>query len=150
MHSKKFPFFSNGTLFYEKITSIGLVTCSFTGEKYYQMLNNFVIPSLQQRQYQDQTIFIQYGAPPLHTSFAGTATVLQQKFTTEKDISGCFRIAWLSPFQGLTPCDFWLSVCLKSKITELSRNWLCWTITKYGMYERFLHTSYFLLLCMIL
>jgi hypothetical protein len=80
-----------GPFFYENITPTGLETCFVTGSKYRQMLNNCVIPALQQRQCLRKIIFMQDGSPP-HIALL-LQQLLRQKFTIERVISRCFPTA---------------------------------------------------------
>ncbi|GFS33962.1 uncharacterized protein NPIL_115081 [Nephila pilipes] len=65
----------------DKITPKGLVT----GEKYRQMLNIFVIPALQKRQYLGEIIFIQDGSPS--QMVLQVQPLLRQTFTTERIVT---------------------------------------------------------------
>ncbi|GBM11606.1 hypothetical protein AVEN_180153-1 [Araneus ventricosus] len=50
--------------FFEEITANRIQTCSVTGQRYRDMLRDFVIPKLQQRGCLQDIIFMQDGAPP--------------------------------------------------------------------------------------
>ena len=92
--------------FFEQVTPQGLTTCSINAKRYRDMLQTYVIPTLQQRGCQQETIFMQDGAPP-HIAIP-VQQLLRQAFTDARVISRCFSTAWPPRSPDLTPCDFWL------------------------------------------
>lgn len=80
------------------------------------MLENFVIPQLQQRNCIDSTIFMQDGAPP-HIG-RRVKDVLRQHFTDARVISRAFPMNWPPRSPDLNPCDFWLWGYLKSIVYQ--------------------------------
>lgn len=105
-----------GPYFYEEFGRNGLVTCSVNSHRYADMLENFVIPHLQQRNCIDSTIFMQDGAPP-HIG-RRVKDVLRQHFTDARVISRAFPTIWPPRSPDLNPCDFWLWGYLKSVVYQ--------------------------------
>ncbi|KFM74594.1 hypothetical protein X975_20604, partial [Stegodyphus mimosarum] len=108
------PAFVVGPFFFEEITSAGPITCTVTGKRYEALLRNHVLPTLQQRQCVDRTIFMQDGAPP------HIATLVKQllisHFGDDRIISRHFPTAWPPRSPDLNPCDFWLWGYLKNVV----------------------------------
>lgn len=102
-----------GPYFFEEVTPKGLKTCSITSQRYETMLNNYLIPQLQQRKAIGNIVWMQDGAPP-HVSNS-VKQLLQQTFG-DKVISRHFQFAWPPRSPDLTPMDFWLWGYLKSKV----------------------------------
>ncbi|GFU82751.1 uncharacterized protein TNCV_265481 [Trichonephila clavipes] len=73
----------------------GFVTATVTGERYADMLQNRIIPSLADKHLLERTIFMQDGAPP-HIA------------RRVKDL--------LRRSPDLSPCDYWLWGYLKSQV----------------------------------
>lgn len=103
-----------GPYFFEENTSSGPKTCSVNGCRYAFMLQNFVIPSLQQRNCLDTAIFMQDGAPP-HIALPVQA-LLRRNFSDDRVISRSFSTSWPPRSPDLNPCDFWLWGYLKSHV----------------------------------
>ncbi|GFY11648.1 uncharacterized protein TNCV_4231171 [Trichonephila clavipes] len=53
-----------GPFFFEEMRDSGFVTATVTGERYADMLQNCIIPSLADKHLLERTIFMQDGAPP--------------------------------------------------------------------------------------
>ncbi|GBM98902.1 hypothetical protein AVEN_201016-1 [Araneus ventricosus] len=53
-----------GPFFFEEATRNGPVTCTVTAKRFKNMLENFVVPQLQQQQCLDSSTFMQDGEPP--------------------------------------------------------------------------------------
>ena len=53
-----------GPYFFENVTSSDMQTCSITGARYKVMLENYVIPNLQQQNVIDDIVWIQDCIPP--------------------------------------------------------------------------------------
>lgn len=92
----------------------GWKTCSVTAERYLTLLNDHVIPALQQRRALSSVTFMQDGAPP-HVS-RSVKTFLLRKFTEDRLISRGCKNEWPSRSPDLTPADFWLWGYLKSRV----------------------------------
>ena len=107
--------FINGPYFY-KVGRNGLTTCSVNSDRYANMLENFVIPELQQRNCIYSTHFMQDGAPP-HIG-RRVKDVLHQHFTDDRVISRAFPMNWPPRSPDLNPCDFWLWGYLKSVVYQ--------------------------------
>ena len=103
-----------GPFFFEENTRNGPVTCTVTAERYRNMLENFVIPKIQQRQCLDSITFMQDGAPP-HIGLR-VQQFLRQHFTNDRLISRAFPTTWPPRSPDLTPCDFWLWGYLKNLV----------------------------------
>lgn len=102
-----------GPYFFEEVTSNGMQTCSITGPRYKTMLQNYVIPELQQRNVVNDIVWMQDGAPP-HVATC-VRQVLQQNFG-DRVISRNFAVSWPPRSPDLTPMDFWFWGYLKSKV----------------------------------
>ncbi|GBN54214.1 hypothetical protein AVEN_55877-1 [Araneus ventricosus] len=89
------------TVFFEEITANGIQTCSVTGQRYRDMLNDFVIPQLQQRGCLQDIIFMLDGAPP-HID-RHVKQLLRQHFTDSRVISRHFPTAWSSHSPDINP-----------------------------------------------
>ncbi|GFW99874.1 hypothetical protein TNCV_3509931 [Trichonephila clavipes] len=61
----------------------GLATCYVQGKQCHEKLQNYVIPTLQQQDYLQETIFINDGAPPSIASLV--QQLLRQAFTDTSD-----------------------------------------------------------------
>lgn len=87
-----------GLFFYENNTLIGPVTSSVYGEKHHQLLNNVVIPALQQRQCLDKTIFMQDGRHRMHTSLCGYSSRDDRNSPLKESLDTAFQLhAHLGP-----------------------------------------------------
>ena len=78
------------------------MTCSATSNRFADMLENFVMPQLQQKKIINSTIFIQDSAP-LHIG-RWVKDGLHQHFTDARVISCAFPMNWPP---DMNPCDFW-------------------------------------------
>ena len=70
------------------------------------MLENFVIPEIQQRQCLDSITFMQNGVPP-HIGFC-VQQFLRQHFINDRVICRGFPTIWPPRSPDLNPYDFWL------------------------------------------
>ncbi|GBM10703.1 hypothetical protein AVEN_99-1 [Araneus ventricosus] len=102
------------TVFFEEITTNGIQTCSVRGQRYHDMLRNFVIPQLQKRRCLQDIIFKQDVAPP-HID-RRVKQLLRQHFTDAGMISRHFPTTLHPHSPDITPCDFWLWGFLKDNI----------------------------------
>lgn len=103
-----------GPYFFDEIGNDGEAhTVTVNGNRYLQMLQEFVVPQLQQRNLLDETTFMQDGAPP-HTP--RLVKIFLQSHFGERIISRGFANAWPPRSPDLTPLDFWLWGFLKSKV----------------------------------
>ncbi|GFX94615.1 uncharacterized protein TNCV_3088441 [Trichonephila clavipes] len=101
----------------EKVTEMrdsGFVTATVTGERYADMLQNRIIPSLTDKHLLERTIFMQDGAPP-HIS-RRVKDLLRRSFGDDHVLSHHFHHAWPPSSPDLSPCDYWLWVYLKSQV----------------------------------
>ena len=98
--------FIMGPYFLEQVTPQGFTTCSVNAKRYQDLLQTYVIPTLLQRGYLQETIFIQDRAPPHIAS--PVQQLLSRTFTDARVISRCFQIARLPRSPDLTSYDFWL------------------------------------------
>jgi hypothetical protein len=103
-----------GPFFFEEATCSGPRTCTVTARRYKNMLENFVIPQMQQRRCLDSITFMQDGAPP-HIGLC-VQQFLRQHFTNDRVICYAFPTAWPSRSPDLNPCDFWLWGYLKNLV----------------------------------
>ena len=78
------------------------------------MLENFVIPQIQQHQCLDSITFMQDGAPP-HIGLC-VQQFLRQHFTNDRVISRAFPTIWPPRSPDLYPYDFWLWGYLKNLV----------------------------------
>lgn len=103
-----------GPFFFEELRPGGPVTVSVNATRYKSLLENDVIPALQQRQCLDRTIFMQDGATPHIAS--SVKEVLQRRFGNDRIISRHFPTPWPPRSPDITPCDFWLWGFLKNVV----------------------------------
>lgn len=103
-----------GPFFFEETTSQGPKRCSITGTRYCDLLQQKVIPALQDRQHLQTTVFMQDGAPP-HIARPVTA-LLRDHFGDDRIISRSFPTTWPPRSPDLNPCDFWLWGFLKDRV----------------------------------
>ncbi|GBN61464.1 hypothetical protein AVEN_199811-1 [Araneus ventricosus] len=92
--------------FFEKIGPSGPVTCTVNGTRYESLLQNQLIPTLQQRGYVESTICMQDGAPP--NIATPVSQVLNMHFGNDRIISHHYPKAWPQWSPDLNTCDFWL------------------------------------------
>ncbi|GBM02567.1 hypothetical protein AVEN_178497-1 [Araneus ventricosus] len=88
--------------------------CSATGQRYRDMLRDFVIPQPQQRGGLQDIIFKQDSDPP-HID-RREKQLLRQHFTEARVISRHFQTAWPPLSPDITSCEFWLWGYLKDNI----------------------------------
>ncbi|GBL74718.1 hypothetical protein AVEN_243593-1 [Araneus ventricosus] len=93
-----------GPYFFEEITANGIQTCSVTGQRYRDMLRDFVISQLQQCGCLQDIIFMQDCAPP-HID-RRVKQLPRQHFTDARVISRHFTTAWPPRSLDITPATF--------------------------------------------
>ncbi|GFT52303.1 uncharacterized protein TNCV_1065261 [Trichonephila clavipes] len=84
----------------------GFVTATVTGERYADMLQNRIIPSLADKHLLERTIFMQDGTLP-HIA-RREKDVLCRSFGDDRVLSRHFHHAWPPRSPDLSPCDYWL------------------------------------------
>ena len=94
------------------------------------MLENFVMPQIQQHQCLDSIAFMKDGAPP-HIGLY-IQQFLWHYFTDDRVTSRVFPTIWPPRLPDLNPCDFWLWGYLKNLVYRGS---LSFRITKYRKYS---------------
>ncbi|GFT32785.1 uncharacterized protein TNCV_2901771 [Trichonephila clavipes] len=92
----------------------GFVTATVTGERYADMLQNRIIPSLADKHLLEQTIFMQDGTPP-HIA-RRVKDLLRRSFDDDRVLSRHFHHAWPPWSPDLSPCNYWLWGYLKSQV----------------------------------
>ncbi|GBN03483.1 hypothetical protein AVEN_146126-1 [Araneus ventricosus] len=90
------------------------VICTVNGTHCKSLLQNQLIPALQQRGCVDSTIFMQNGAPP-HIA-TPVKQLLNMHFGIDRIIIRHFPTAWSPRSPDLNPCDFWLWDYLKGVV----------------------------------
>ncbi|GFS87703.1 uncharacterized protein TNCV_2942791 [Trichonephila clavipes] len=95
-----------GPFFFEEMRDSGFVTATVTGERYADMLQNRIIPSLADKHLLERTIFMQDGAPP-HIA-RRVKDLLRRSFGDDRVLSRHFHHAWPPRSPDLSPCDYWL------------------------------------------
>jgi len=106
-----------GPYFFQEVNENGeLVSVTVNGGRYLDMLQNFVIPELIQRNQLQQITFMQDGAPPHFTN--PVREYLEQQFGEERIISRGFTNAWPARSPDLTPVDFWFWSYVKSLVYQ--------------------------------
>ncbi|GFU73966.1 uncharacterized protein TNCV_3784811 [Trichonephila clavipes] len=100
--------------FFEEMHDSGFVTATVTGERYADMLQNHIIPSLADKHLLERTIFMQDGAPP-HIA-RRVKDLLRRSFGDDRVLSRHFHHAWLPRSPDFSPCDYWLWGYLKSQV----------------------------------
>ncbi|GFU03451.1 uncharacterized protein TNCV_797501 [Trichonephila clavipes] len=103
-----------GPFFFEEMRDSGFVTATVTGERYADMLQNRIIPSLADKHLLERTIFMQDGAPP-HIA-RRVKDLLRKSFGDDRVLSRHFHHAWPPRSPDLSPCDYWLWGYLKSQV----------------------------------
>ncbi|GFX20723.1 uncharacterized protein TNCV_77801 [Trichonephila clavipes] len=103
-----------GPFFFEEMRDSGFVTATVTGERYADMLQNRIIPSLADKHLLELTIFMQDGAPP-HIA-RRVKDLLRRSFGDDRVLSRHFHHAWPPRSPDLSPCDYWLWGYLKSEV----------------------------------
>ncbi|GFU80118.1 uncharacterized protein TNCV_579981 [Trichonephila clavipes] len=103
-----------GPFFFEEMRDSGFVTATVTGERYTDMLQNHIIPSLADKHLLERTIFMQDGAPP-HIA-RRVKDLLRRSFGDDRVLSRHFHHAWAPRSPDLSPCDYWLWGYLKSQV----------------------------------
>ncbi|GFX32578.1 uncharacterized protein TNCV_3704521 [Trichonephila clavipes] len=121
LHDEKIPVWVEfttstviGPFFFEEMRDSGFVTATVTGERYADMLQNRIIPSLADRHLLKRTIFMQDGAPP-HIA-RRVKDLLRRSFGDDRVLSRHFHNAWPPRSPDLSPCDYWLWGYLKSQV----------------------------------
>ncbi|GFU08424.1 uncharacterized protein TNCV_2901711 [Trichonephila clavipes] len=100
--------------FFEEMRDSGCVTATVTGERYADMLQNRIIPSLVDKHLLERTIFMQDGAPP-HIA-RRVKDLLRRSFGDDRVLRRHFHHAWPPRSPDLSPCDYWLWGYLKSQV----------------------------------
>ncbi|GFT03300.1 uncharacterized protein TNCV_2984851 [Trichonephila clavipes] len=100
--------------FFEEMRDSGFVTATVTGERYADMLQNRIIPSLADKHPLERTIFMQDGAPP-HIA-RRVKDLSRRSFGDDFVLSHHFHHAWPPRSPDLSPCDYWLWGYLKSQV----------------------------------
>ncbi|GBM58922.1 hypothetical protein AVEN_80721-1 [Araneus ventricosus] len=95
-----------GSFFFEENTPHGPQRCSIKGSRHYDLLQQQVIPALQERECLETTILIQDGVP-LHVTLPEQA-LLRVHFGVNLVFSRSFPTASPSHSPDMNPCDFWL------------------------------------------
>ncbi|GFV92937.1 uncharacterized protein TNCV_1693301 [Trichonephila clavipes] len=103
-----------GPFFFEEMRDSGFVTATVTGERYADMLQNRIIPSLTDKHLLERAIFMQDGAPP-HIA-RHVKNLLRRSFGDDRVLSRHFHHAWPPRSPDLSPCDYWLWGYLKSQV----------------------------------
>ncbi|GFU59386.1 transposable element tc3 transposase [Trichonephila clavipes] len=103
-----------GHFFFEILTPQGPERCSVTSPRYRELLQQQVIPALQERQCLQTTIFMQDGATP-HIARQVKA-LLSVNLGDNHVTSRHFPDARPSRSPDLNPCDFWLWRFLKCRV----------------------------------
>ncbi|GBO34169.1 hypothetical protein AVEN_178929-1 [Araneus ventricosus] len=80
-------------------------------KRYKNLLENFVVPQMQQQQCLGSITFMQDGAPT-HIGLC-IQQILRQHFTNDRVISRAFPSTWPSRSPDFNPCDFWFWGYLK-------------------------------------
>ncbi|GFW99641.1 uncharacterized protein TNCV_3418741 [Trichonephila clavipes] len=100
--------------FFEEMRDSGFVTATVTDERYADMLQNRIIPSLADKHLLESTIFMQDGAPP-HIA-RRVKNLLRRSFGDDRVLNRHFHHAWPPRSPDLSPCDYWLWGYLKSQV----------------------------------
>ncbi|GFW81493.1 uncharacterized protein TNCV_2881711 [Trichonephila clavipes] len=103
-----------GPFFFEEMRDSSFVTATVTGERYADMLQNPMIPSLADKHLLERTIFMQDGAPP-HIA-RRVKDLLRRSFGDDRVLSRHFHHAWPPRSPDLSSCNYWLWSYLKSKV----------------------------------
>ncbi|GFT57393.1 uncharacterized protein TNCV_2035191 [Trichonephila clavipes] len=103
-----------GPFFFKEMRDSGFVTATVTGERYADMLQNRISPSLADKHLLERTIFMQDGAPP-HIARC-VKDLLRRSFGDDRVLSRHFHHAWPPRSPDLSPCDYWLWGYLKSQV----------------------------------
>ncbi|GFX51005.1 uncharacterized protein TNCV_2733561 [Trichonephila clavipes] len=132
-----------GPFFFEEMRDSGFVTATVTGERYADMLQNRIIPSLADKHLLERTIFMQDGAPP-HIA-RRVKDLLRRSFGDDRVHSRHFHYALPPRSPDLSPCDYWLWGYLKSQVyrdrptslgmLKVNFRLQCLTITPYMLYS---------------
>ncbi|GFT01511.1 uncharacterized protein TNCV_270151 [Trichonephila clavipes] len=104
----------SGLFFFEEMRDSGFVTATVTAERYADMLQNRIIPSLADKHLLERTIFMQDCAPP-HIA-RRMKDLLRRSFGDDRVLSRNFHHAWPPRSPDLSPCDYWLWGYLKSQV----------------------------------
>ncbi|GFT56793.1 uncharacterized protein TNCV_1268851 [Trichonephila clavipes] len=90
--------------FFEEMWDSGFVTATVTSERYADMLQNRIIPSLADKHLLERTIFMQDGVPP-HIA-RRVKDLLRRSFGDDRVLSRYFHHAWPTRSPDLSPCDY--------------------------------------------
>ncbi|GBM87705.1 hypothetical protein AVEN_57222-1 [Araneus ventricosus] len=93
-----------GTFFFKEATRNGFVTCTMMAKRYKNILENFVVPQIQQQQCLDSITFMPDGVPP-HIGLC-VQHFLRQQLTNDRVISPAFPSTWPSCSPELNLCIF--------------------------------------------
>lgn len=103
-----------GPYFFQEVDGNGeLRTVTTNGDRYLEMLENFVLPELHQRNALAETTWMQDGAP---AHIYGPVTELLQDEFEDRVISRGFPHSWPPRSPDLTPMDFYFWGRLKSLV----------------------------------
>lgn len=105
-----------GPYFYQEFDHNGdLATVTVNSERYLEMLQDFVVPRLEEMDMVDTVTFQQDGAPP---HIGRDVTAYLRHVFGDRIISRGFPDAWPPRSPDLAPCDFWLWGYLKSIVYQ--------------------------------
>ncbi|GFX90703.1 uncharacterized protein TNCV_3195211 [Trichonephila clavipes] len=90
-----------GPFFFEEMRDSGFATATVTGERYADMLQNRIIPSLADKHLLERTIFMQDGASP-HIA-RRVKDLLRRSFGDDRVLSRHFHHAWPPRSSDLSP-----------------------------------------------
>ncbi|GFU72160.1 DUF4817 domain-containing protein [Trichonephila clavipes] len=93
-----------GPFFFEERRDSGFLSATVTGERYADMLQNRIIPSLADKHLLERTIFMQDGAPP-HIA-RRVKDLLRRSFGDDRVLSRHFHHACSPRSPDLSPCDY--------------------------------------------
>ncbi|GBN09698.1 hypothetical protein AVEN_160054-1 [Araneus ventricosus] len=92
-------------MFFEENIPHGRERCSIKDGRYFDLLQQQIIPALQKRKCLETAVFMQDAAPP-HIARPVQA-MFQLHFGEDQVISRSFPTAWPPRFSNLYPCVFW-------------------------------------------
>ena len=108
-------------IFFEKIHDSRFETVSVTDERYADVLQNFIIPSLAHKHLLVSMTFIQDGAPP--RIGWQVKELLCRSIGDDRVQSHHFRFAWRHRSPDLNSCDYGLWGYLKLQVaTDINRD----------------------------
>ena len=103
-----------GPFFFEEMLNSSFETVIMTGERYADMLQHCIIPSLADNHLLESTTFIQNGSSPYIDK--RVKDLFRRLFGNNRVLNRHFRYAWPSRSPSMSPCDYWLWGYLKSQI----------------------------------